>query len=176
MMPSMEIVRSAAPDSIEDWYRRHATDLIRLGALACGDVALAEDAVQEVFATLYRKPPVLRDPDRPLPYLRTAVLNRCRSGVRRRLSGDRAVLRLVGQAPAAGPDVEGSAVSSTAHRQILTAVRAPPRRQRDVVLLRHWLQLSEAEIAETLGIAPGTVKSAASRARLTLAPILEALR
>ena len=176
MMPTMRTGTAPPSGSIEIWYHQHAADLVRLGALACGDASLAEDAVQEVFAALVRRPPELRDGDKPLPYLRTAVLNRCRSGIRRRASGDRAVLRLVGRRSTIVDDVEASAVSSTTHRQVLDAVRALPRRQRDVLLLRHWLHLSEAEIAETLGVSPGTVKSAASRARAALAPTLEALR
>lgn len=176
MMPTMPTGTVRPAGTIESWYRQHAADLVRLGALACGDASLAEDAVQEVFAGMYRRPPVLRDEDRPLPYLRTAVLNRCRSGIRRRASGDRAVLRLLGRAATVDEDVEAAAVSSSTHRQVLDAVRALPSRQRDVILLRHWLHLSEAEIAETLGISAGTVKSAASRARAALAPTLEALR
>ena len=176
MMRFMTSEPARMPAGLEAWYREHAGDLVRLGALACGDAALAEDAVQEVFAGMYRKPPRLHDPGNPLPYLRTAVLNRCRSGVRRRDSGERARLRLVGRTPTTVDDVERRAVSSIAHRHVLDAVRALPRTQRDVMLLRHWLRLSETEIAETLGIAPGTVKSAASRARAALAPTLEALR
>lgn len=162
--------------TLESWYRAHFTELVRLGALACGDAAVAEDAVQEVFATMYRKPPAMRDPGNPLPYLRAAVLNRCRSRMRRRATGQRAALRLVGSTDATVDDVERRGVASTTRRAVLDAVRALPDRQRDVVLLRHWLGLSESEIADILGIGRGTVKSSASRARAALATILEAHR
>lgn len=160
---------------LEAWYRAHFVDLVRLGTLACGDPVVAEDAVQEVFAGMIRRPPEVRDVD-PLPYLRVSVLNRCRSRMRSRGSRARARERLAGTTATTVDDVERRGVASTTTRDVLVAVRSLPERQRDVVLLRHWLGLSEAEIADTLGISRGTVKSSASRARAALAPILEALR
>lgn len=175
MMETMQ-PPAARPAAVADWYREHFVELVRLGTLACGDASIAEDAVQDVFAGMHRRPPKLRDPHRPLPYLRAAVLNRCRSGIRRRTTGERATLRLAAGEPSTVDDVERDAVGSDTRREVLAAVRSLPHRQRDVLLLRHWLGLSEAEIAATLGVSPGTVKSAASRARTTLAPVLEALR
>lgn len=175
-MPTAMTSTSERHRTLEAWYRDHFTELVRLGALACGDAGVAEDAVQEVFATMYRKPPTLRDPGNPIGYLRTAVLNRCRSRMRRRSTGQRATLRLADGEPTSVDDVERRGVGVTTRRAVLDAVRSLPDRQRDVVLLRHWLDLSESEIADTLGISRGTVKSSASRARQTLAPILEALR
>lgn len=160
---------------LEAWYRVHFVDLVRLGTLACGDPTMAEDAVQEVFAGMIRKPPELRDVD-PLPYLRVSVLNRCRSRLRSRGSRARATERLAGTTEVIVDDVERRGVATTTSRDVLAAVRSLPYRQRDILLLRHWLGLSEAEIADTLGISRGTVKSSASRARAALAPILEALR
>lgn len=175
MMPTMDAA-DERQRTLESWYHDHFVELARLGALACGDRAVAEDAVQEVFAGMIRRPPTLRDPDNPLGYLRTAVLNRCRTTMRRRTTGERATLRAVAGGVDSVDEVERDAVSTSTHREVLAAVRALPDRQRDVMLLRHWLGLSEAEIAETLGVSPGTVKSAASRARATLAPLLEDLR
>lgn len=176
MMPTATTSTTEHHATLEGWYREHFTDLVRLGTLACGDAAVAEDAVQEVFAAMYRTPPALRDPGNPLPYLHTAVLNRCRSRMRRRATGERVTLRLVGRTDVTVDDVERRGVATTTHHDVLDAVRSLPERQRDVVLLRHWLGLSESEIADTLGISRGTVKSSASRARQTLAPILEAHR
>lgn len=175
MMPTMEQMPERQR-TLESWYHDHFVELARLGALACGDRSVAEDAVQDVFAGMYRKPPVLRDPGNPLPYLRTAVLNRCRSTMRRRGTGERATLRVVADTDTTTEHVERDAVSTSTRAEVLTAIRALPYRQRDVILLRHWLGLSESEIADTLGISPGTVKSAASRARTTLATVLEPLR
>lgn len=175
MMSTMEAVAEPRA-TLEGWYRAHYVELARLGALACGDLAVAEDAVQEVFAGMYRNPPTLRDPGNPVPYLRTAVLNRCRSTMRRRSTGERATMRAVADDEFATEHVERDAVGRSTHHAVLAAVRALPDRQRDVILLRHWLGLSEAEIADTLGISRGTVKSAASRARTALTPVLEELR
>lgn len=175
MMPTMEQTPERQR-TLESWYHEHFVELARLGALACGDRAVAEDAVQDVFAGMYRKPPTLRDPGNPLPYLRTAVLNRCRTTMRRRTTGERATLRVAASAETTTEPVEREAVSTSTRAEVLAAVRALPYRQRDVILLRHWLGLSESEIAVTLGVSAGTVKSAASRARATLATALEPLR
>lgn len=161
-------------ESVEDWYRQHYDGLARLAMLATGDPVAAEDAVQEVFAECLRRPPRLEGP--PLPYLRAAVLNRSRSRARRTKRGEELHLRVVTADDAVTPSPEAKGLLGPDAERIAEAVRALPRRQRDVILLRFWLDLSEAEIAETLGVSPGTVKSSASRARAALAPVLEGLR
>lgn len=175
----MEVVapaeRSVHPD-VEAWYRSHHAELVRLAALAVGNVSTAEELVHDVFANLARRRPRLDDPDRPLPYLRTAVLNRCRSRLRR-LAVGRAATTFVGARPEHPPATPDDVTVDRATRaEVLAAVRRLPRRQRDVVLLRYWLDLPEAEIAATLGVAPGTVKTSAHRALRALAPLLEDLR
>lgn len=114
---------------VEDWYHQHFDHLVRLGVLSCGDHAMAEDAVQEVFADLYRRPKTLHEGVDPLPYLRVSVLNRCRSRLRRRTTGRRAALRLLGDG-FARDDVEHDALSRATVDPIVAAVRALPDRQR----------------------------------------------
>ena len=63
----------------DDLYQAHSVGLIRLGVVMLGDRAAAEDVVQEAFCGLYRRWPELADPARALPYVRSAVLNGCRS-------------------------------------------------------------------------------------------------
>jgi len=65
--------------SVDDLYREHAVGLIRLAVLLVGDQATAEDVVQDAFVGLYRGWGRLRDPGNALGYLRTAVINGCRS-------------------------------------------------------------------------------------------------
>lgn len=163
-------------DVIERWYAAHHDELVRLAAFALSGAGGADELIQELFADLLRTPPDLRDPEAPMAYLRAAVLNRARSRHRRRSTGER-VLHTVGQStPTTVDDVEHRAVQRATRADVLAALDDLPSRQREVVLLRYWLDLSEREIADTLGISSGTVKSSASRAMKALAPALEALR
>lgn len=161
---------------VEGAYRRYRVALVRLATLALGDAAAAEEVVQDVFADVYRRPPTLEHPSKVEPYLRRAVLNRCRSGIGRAVTGRRATLRLAGRREPEGLGPEDRVALSDARGRVLAAVRKLPGRQRDVVLLRYYAELSEAEIADTLGVSAGTVKSAAHRAMAQLAPLLEDLR
>ena len=103
-----------------------------------------------------------------LPYVRAAVLNGCRSVLRRR-----AVARRVGAAQAGtshpAKSAENEVILSEDRREVLAALARLPRRRREVLVLRYYLGLSEAEIAAVLGISPGTVKSTAARGLAALA-------
>jgi RNA polymerase sigma-70 factor (sigma-E family) len=146
-------------------HQTHGLALVRMAKLLVGDQQSAEDVVQDAFLGLYRAMPRLHDPEAVLPYLRTAVLNRARSTLRFRR---RAALRKVLHQPP-DPSAE-SAVMDWADRQVVTAaVRRLPRRAREVLVLRYYVDLSDADIAATLGISRGTVSSTASRAIAALA-------
>lgn len=159
-------------------YREHWQTMVRLATLVIGDQGLAEDVVQDVFAGAHRHVDRL-EPDRVVGYLRTGVLNRARSAVGRRKpwqallpgTGDRAPH---GAAEPTAP--EGAAVQADQERQVLAVLAELPQRQREVIVLRYWIDLSEAQIAQTLGITPGTVKSTASRAMKALSSQLGNLR
>jgi RNA polymerase sigma-70 factor (sigma-E family) len=150
-------------------FRKHQAELVRLAVLMVGDRASAEDVVQDVFARLCGRD-LLPDGDGSLAYVRAAVLNGCRSALRHR-----AIVRRLGGAR--DPLASGTAHESAEHeailaedrRQVLAALAALPRRRREVLVLRYWLGLPEAEIASTLGISPGTVKSTAARGLAALA-------
>ncbi len=152
-------------DLVSHLHRTHGLALVRMAKLLVGDQQSAEDAVQDAFLGLYQALPRLRDPDAVLPYLRTAVLNRARSTLRFRR---RAALRKVHYDP---PDSSAeSAVMDRADRQaVLQAVRRLPRRAREVLVLRYYLDLTDADIAAALGISRGSVSSTASRAIAALA-------
>jgi RNA polymerase sigma-70 factor (sigma-E family) len=142
-------------------YQRHALGLVKLAKVMLGDQAQAEDIVHDAFLGLHRKWASLRDRDHALAYLRASVVNGCRGAHRSRSSFDRA-LRFFRN----GDDIvsaEESAIVGEANREVIAAVRALPARQREAVVLRHYLGLSEAETAAAMGVAAGTVKSSTSR-------------
>ena len=151
-------------------HRASYRSLVRLASLLLDDIGQCEEVVQDAFVAVYRRPDRLQDPSRLPAYLRSAVLNGARSVLRRRRMRERPALRAAG-IDAPSPDVQ--AVLDDDRRAVLDALRALPDRQRDVLALRYWGELSESEIAETLGIAPGTVKTHAKRALDALAHKLE---
>lgn len=144
-------------DRFAELYDMAWLQMVRLAALVSGDRATAEDIAQDAFVNVYRRWKQLsRDARDPLPYVRMAVINTARSSLRtarRRLTS----LGLEQGAPA-------PSVPPGDNDFVLEALYALPRRQVEVLVLRYWLDLSEADIAQTLGISPGTVKSTASRA------------
>jgi RNA polymerase sigma-70 factor (sigma-E family) len=150
---------------IEDLYRDHALGLVRFALLLTGDRAAAEDIVQDAFLGLHQHRDKVRDPDRVLSYLRTAVVNGSRSHHRRYLMARR--IRLEPLAPV--PSAEASVLATEDQRALLAAVDALPRRQREVLALKYFIDLGERDIAEILSISRGTVASTASRALTALA-------
>lgn len=174
MPPSDEIARAVASAStpavnVPALYRAHWRDLVRLAVLLVDDVASAEDVVQDAFVGLHRRSRELRDPAAALGYLRASVLNLSRSVLRRRIVARR---HAHVAEPMPGPGADHDLLLREDHRAALAAVRTLPRRQREVLVLRYWSGLSEREIAQTLGISTGSVKSAASRGMATLARLL----
>jgi RNA polymerase sigma factor (sigma-70 family) len=155
--------------TLAELFRRHHGDLVRLATAMLRNREAAEDAVQDVFASIQARSGKLMRPEVALPYLRAAVLNRCRSVIRRQASARRfGVLRDL-DFGLAQLSAEADVIRAEERRQVLAALAALPRRRREVLVLRYYLGLSEAEIAMTLGISQGTVKSAASRGIASLA-------
>jgi RNA polymerase sigma-70 factor (sigma-E family) len=169
---------SAEPaDDLAGLFRAYHLELVRLAAFVLGDVAAAEDVVQDVFVRLQQRRDSLAGQRDPLPYLRTAVVNGCRSAFKRRASLLQRQAAAANE-PAALPPLtaEESVLLSEDRRRLLAALAALPQRRREVLVLRYYAGMSEAEIATTLGISPGTVKSTAARGLDALARILEELR
>jgi RNA polymerase sigma-70 factor (sigma-E family) len=165
--------RALAPGTgptLADLYYAHRLSLVRLAILLVDDLASAEDVVQDSFTGLWRRyGDELTGLDNPLGYLRTAVVNNARSVLRRRKTAR-------GYTPPHVPDAasaESVAMLSEEHREVLDAVHKLPPRQREVLVLRYWSDLSEADIAEALGISRGTVKSTASRGLEAVGRILK---
>ncbi|RNI20754.1 SigE family RNA polymerase sigma factor [Flexivirga caeni] len=162
----------SAGDSVDlaELYRTHHLQMVRLARLLVDDLASAEDVVQEAFLGMHRNRAALRDPAAAVGYLRQAVVNQSRSMLRRRRTV-RAHLKAA--EPEIAPPADSDVLLAEEHREVLRAVDQLPPRQREVLVLRYWSDLSEADIADALGISKGTVKSQASRAMAALATIMQ---
>lgn len=135
-------------EPFETLYHREFAGLVRLAMVLVDDQEQAEEVVQDAFAALYLR---YRLVTTPVAYVRASVLNGSRKVLRRRI--------LARRQPTVVPD-EGGLV----YNHVIDAVRRLPARQRAAVVLRYELQLTDAEIAETLNVPIGTVKSTLHRA------------
>ncbi|MGH3333723.1 MAG: RNA polymerase sigma factor [Nocardioidaceae bacterium] len=154
----------ATPDLDELYAAAYRRLVVQLFAI-CGDLADAEDAVQEAFVTAVRKRRELAEVSNPEAWLRTVALNRLRSGWRHS-----AIVRKY-QAAVPGPQTDSGVMSD--HVAIMTALSLLDPDQRQVVVLHHLADLGTAEIAAELRIPEGTVKSRLSRGRSRLAELLD---
>jgi RNA polymerase sigma-70 factor (sigma-E family) len=142
-----------------DVYVAHYPSLLRLAALLVDGTAACEDVVQESYVRVFARRTRLRDETMALAYLRQAVVNLSRTSLRRTV-----MARSKREAPppnASGPDEQ--ALDRIEQDTVVRALRRLPRRQREVLALRYYADLSEADVADTLGLSVGSVKSYASR-------------
>ena len=164
-------------DSIRTWtlsdlYREHYVPLVRMASLILGDVASAEEVVQDGFVEMHHSwARVTEEAKRPA-YLRSIVLNGARARGRRRTIARRVERGVPANAP--GPDV--AVVQGENRREVMAALRTLPTRQRECLVLRYYEELSESEIAQALGISTGSVKTHTSRGMAALARALEKTR
>ena len=142
------------PTDFADFYRDAWPGAVKLAGLLTQNARTAEDLAQEAFTKMYTR---WSRVEHPHAYLRTAVVNACRSSFAR---AHRERTKL--------PLVDRPSTTDIAFDELADAVAALPFRQRAVLVLRYHGDLSEAEIAEALGCRPGTVKSLASRALASL--------
>jgi len=149
-----------ADEAVGQLYGAHYTRLVRLATLLLHDQGLAEEVVQDTFVAMHGRWNRLRDADKAAAYLRAAVLNRCRSALRRKAVAARHAAAADG---AQHPSAEDSVLDRERRRELLAALDGLPQRQREVLVLRYYLDLSEADIADTLRISKGAVKSHSSR-------------
>jgi RNA polymerase sigma-70 factor (sigma-E family) len=166
-----------ADEALVALYTAHYRSLVRLGALLLRDTAAAEDVVQDAFVAMHASWRRLRDPDKALAYLRQAVVNRARSRLRHLKVIERKTpppLPESGQIHGAFvPSAEQGAIHALERQHVMSALGNLPHRQREVLVLRYYADLSEAQIAETMGISPGAVKSHASRGIAALRQTME---
>ncbi|MGW2225049.1 SigE family RNA polymerase sigma factor [Streptomyces formicae] len=155
-----------ASEEVDRLYRHRRLDLVRLAVLLVDDVPTAEDVVQEAFAALYRRHgESLDDIADPEAYIRRSVVNTSRDVLRRR----RTVRAYIPPRILPAPPPEEEILLKEEHQEVLRALRLLTVRQREVLVLRYWSNMSEADIAATLGLSRGAVKSTASRALTALA-------
>ncbi|MDQ6615823.1 MAG: SigE family RNA polymerase sigma factor [Actinomycetota bacterium] len=155
---------------LRDLYQAHRWSLVRLASLLLHDTVDAEEVVQDAFVQTYLAWNRLRDPDKRLSYIRSAVLNGARSRLRHR----KVVGRLDPGQARVGPSPEAAMEAGDDRRRVMAALRSLPDRQRECLVLRYYLDLSEADIAMTLGISAGSVKTHSHRGLAALAARLEA--
>lgn len=158
-----------ADAAITALYRSHYAAMVRLATLLLRDSAVAEEVVQDAFVALHRRWHRLRDPSRAIAYLRTSVVHGSRSVQRRRAVAARHPEDPLPDAPSA----EEGALRSAAGDAVVAAVHSLPRRQREAIVLRYYAGLTESEIAATMNISNGAVKSHTFRAMAALRDVLE---
>jgi RNA polymerase sigma-70 factor (sigma-E family) len=168
MNTAMESLPGEWVDDLVGLYREQYRPLVKLASLLLDDVATCEEVVQDAFVAVHRRR--VDDPAKLPAYLRSAVLNGARSHLRR---------QKVRRAPRPNrplvvvPPADVAAVVTDERAAVLAALRALPDRQRDVLVLRYWMELSDREIADSVGIGVGTVKTHVRRGLDALARALE---
>lgn len=153
-----------ANEALTALYTAHYRKLVRIAALLLDDVGVSEEVVQDAYIKMHSAWSRIRDPQAAEAYLRTTVANLARSRMRRRLVAQK-------HAPKPLPDAasaEHGALESLERDRVIEALAGLPPRQRECLVLRYYADLSEAQIAETMGISPGAVKSHASRGMAAL--------
>jgi RNA polymerase sigma-70 factor (sigma-E family) len=149
-------------------FEEHYVSLVRMARLLVDDLETAEDVVMDAFTSLYRRWTAIRDPAEAHRYVRSSVLNGARSQLRRRR------LRRRHESANQQEAIRDGLETNEADRSTVTQLLATlPYRQRQVLVLRYFVDLTEAQIAYELGVSPGSVKTHASRGLAALARALE---
>jgi RNA polymerase sigma-70 factor (sigma-E family) len=156
-------------EAVTEIYHGEYKSLVRLAVLLVHDVPTAEEVVQDAFEAMHIAWRRLRDSEKALSYLRQSVVNKSRSVLRHRTVVDK-------NAPKPAPDepsAEHAAMALIERTAVVAALRALPDRQREAIVLRYYADFSEADIATTMGISRGAVKSHTARGMAALRSILE---
>jgi RNA polymerase sigma-70 factor (sigma-E family) len=151
-------------------YTAHYRALVGLAALLVRDRATAEEVVQDSFVAMHGAWRRLREPDQALSYLRRSVVNRSRSVLRHRAVADRVAPQPLPDAPSAEQD----AMALLEHSAMVAALHTLPLRQREVLVLRFYADMSPADIASVIGISASAVSGHTARALSSLRTMLEA--
>jgi len=160
-----------ADEAVTRLFAVHYRSLVRLATLLLREPAPAEDVVQDAYVGLHANWRRLREADKGLAYLRQSVVNRARSVLRHRGVVERYTRNVV--LPADAASAEAGALGALEHQAVVAALRLLPTRQREALVLRYYADLSEAQIAEVMGVSRGAVKSHAARGMAALRRVLE---
>ncbi len=156
--------RLSADQAITVLYAAQWAPMVRLAYLLVRDQGVAEDIVADALVAIHRRWDQLSDHGKAVAYLRRSVVNGSRSVLRHRTVEHAKLAPLAADAArTTGPSAEALALDELGNAAMLRCLERLPRRQREVLILRYYLDLSEAQIADTLDIAPGSVKAHASR-------------
>lgn len=158
-------------DAVSALYRDHALSLIRLAHIMLGSQAAAEDVVQDAFCGLYQRWEHVVRKDKALGYLRSSVFNGCRTALR--LAGRAGAIDA--RAPAA-LSAEVEVLSGEQRRELITALRGLPHRQREVLVLRYYLDIDDAQISRDLRMNLSTIRSSRRRGLAALKRALKETR
>ncbi len=159
----------SADRAVTELYAVHYRGLVRLASFLVRDVPTAEEVVQDAFVAMAGGWQRLRDAEKALAYLRQSVVNKSRSVLRHRTVVDKNPQK----APPDMPSAEHGALVLLERSAVVSALRELPDRQREAIVLRYYADLSEAEIADTMGISRGAVKSHTARGMAALRAALE---
>jgi RNA polymerase sigma-70 factor (sigma-E family) len=160
-------VNDSAKAEFSDFAHSRWPRLVRLGYGLTGDPGLAEDLAQTALANAYASWSRVRRADDPDAYVRRILLNSYRGSFRKRRVAEELTASLpdrTEQGRVAGQESADPAAWHEDRESVLAAMGALPPKQREVVLLRYWLDLTDAQIAATLGCSVGNIKSQSSRA------------
>jgi RNA polymerase sigma-70 factor (ECF subfamily) len=157
---------------VERLYHQEGASLVRLARLFTDDRTGAEDIVQEAFIRLYHAADRIRDMDRSAAYLRSIVLNLARDHNRRGLLSLRHQDSMIDRRTPEMP--EERVVRTESENEVIEALNALSPRQRDCLVLRFYMDLTEKQIAETLAISPNSVKTHCQRGMAVLSSVLGA--
>jgi RNA polymerase sigma-70 factor (sigma-E family) len=170
--PSTPPALNGRSEMLTTLFDQHYVHLVRTARLLVDDRETAEDVVMEAFISLHRRWRTLRNPNDAHRYLVSSVLNGARSQLRRRR-----VRRLhEGDPPPDAAGGEDIAMVGSDHATLMHALRSLPPRQRHVLVMRFYLDLSEVQVADELSISVGSVKQHSSRGLAALARSLEVNR
>lgn len=156
--------QEAAEEEIRRLFDAEYPRLVGAVSLLCGSDVVAEDAVQEAMVRLWERLERGDEIRSPAAWVTTAASNLTRSSFRRRAAERRATARL--------PQRPATAAPSPDRLAIRAELADLPRRQQEMVVLRYYVGLDVAEIADALGVSDGTVKTTLHRARARLAAAL----
>jgi RNA polymerase sigma-70 factor (sigma-E family) len=151
-------------EGVRRLYEQHHADMVRFAAFLTGDISSAEDITHEAFVKVFHAWDRIDDHARADAYLRSTVVNLVRGGHRRRQVAERSPrphLVAVGSA-------EDDALSRVGRDRVLAALAALPMRQRECVVMRHWMRMTESEIAVELDLTVGSVRTHLKRGTETL--------